>query len=165
MQKKLVIVNGPPGIGKTETCKVLQRLLQRNVWLDGDWCWMSIPWIVTEETKRMAENNMAFLLNSFLNCTEYKFILYSWIFRSDELFRVILNKLKNNDFLLYKFTLTCSQDVFRKRLEDADREASKFPMYIESLYQCEQTETEKVDTTERSVEEVASILYNRIQII
>jgi hypothetical protein len=165
MQKKFVIVNGPPGIGKTETCKVLQRLLQRSVWLDGDWCWMSIPWIVREETKRMAENNMALLLNSFLNCTEYKFILYSWIFRSDELFRVILNKLKTNDFLLYKFTLTCSQDVFRKRLEDADREVSKIPMCIESLYQCEQTETEKVDTTERSVEEVASILYNRIQIV
>ena len=163
MQKKLVIVNGPPGIGKTETCKVLQQLLQRSVWLDGDWCWMANPWIITEETKIMAGNNMAFLLNSFLNCTEYEFILYSWIFRSDEVFRIILNKLKSNDFVLFKYTLTCSQDVFRKRLKDADREESKIQMCIDSLHQCEQTDTDKVDTTERSVEEIACILHDRIQ--
>lgn len=164
MQKKLAIVNGPPGIGKTATCRVLQQFLQRSVWLDGDWCWMANPWIVTEETKRMAENNIIFLLNSFLNCTEYDFILFSWIFRSDELFRKILNKLKSNDFILYKYTLTCSQDVFRKRLEAAGREESKFPMCMESLQQCENTESEKINTTNRSVEEIASTLLDRMQI-
>ena len=162
MQKKLVIVNGPPGIGKTATCRVLQQLLQRSVWLDGDWCWMANPWVVTEETMEMAENNMAFLLNSFLNCSEYEVVLYSWIFRSDEVFRKILNRLKTKDFILYKCTLTCRPDVFRKRLLDAGREESKIPMCIESLYQCEQTETEKVDTAEKPVEEVARILRDRI---
>jgi hypothetical protein len=123
---------------------------------------MANPWIVTEETRRMAEDNMSFLLNSFLNCTEYEYVLYSWIFRSDEVFDLILNNLKPTDFTLFKFTLTCDPDVFLKRLE-GKRETSKIPMCIESLSRCEQTETEKVDTTERSVEAVAGILYNRIQ--
>ena len=162
MEKKLIIINGPPGIGKTTTCKKLQILLQRSVWLDGDWCWMSNPWTVTEETKRMAENNMAFLLNSFLNCSEYEFILYSWIFRSDELFGIIFNKMKSNDFMLYKYTLTCSQDAFLKRLEDAGRDKRQFPMCIESLFQCESTESENIDTTHSSVEEVASTLQHKI---
>lgn len=161
MQKKLVIINGPPGIGKTATCRALQKLLQRSVWLDGDWCWMANPWIVTEETKKMAENNMSFLLNSFLNCTEYEFILYSWIFRSDEVFSLILNKLIPTDFKLYKFTLICDHDVFLKRLE-GKREESKIPMCIESLYQCESTESEKIDTTNMSVKEVASTLQHKI---
>jgi len=162
MQKKLIIVNGAPGVGKTTTCKKLQQLLQRSVWLDGDWCWMSNPWTVTEETKRMAENNMTFLLNNFLNCSEYEYILYSWIFRSDEVFNIILDKLLTSDFQLYKFTLTCAPDVFLNRLE-GEREKSKIPMCVESLYQCERTETEKVDTTEKSIEEVANILHDRIQ--
>lgn len=162
MQKKLIIVNGPPGIGKTTTCKKLHQLLQRSVWLDGDWCWMSNPWTVTEETKRMAENNMAFLLNSFLSCSEYDFILYSWIFRSDEVFRKILDKLQSNDFLLYKYTLTCSQNVFLKRLEDAGRDKRQFSMCIESLYQCESTESENIDTTYSSGEEVARTLQDKI---
>ena len=101
MQKKLIIVNGPPGIGKTTTCKKLHQLLQRSVWLDGDWCWMANPWIVTEETKRMAVDNMSFLLNRFLKCTEYEFILYSWIFRSDDIFSLILDKLIPANFKLY----------------------------------------------------------------
>ena len=162
MQKKLIIINGAPGIGKTATCRALQQLLERSVWLDGDWCWMANPWIVTTETKKMVENNMSFLLNNFLNCTEYEFVLYSWIFRSDEVFHLILNKLKSNDFVLYKYTLTCNQDVFQKRLETAVREQDKIPLCIESLYQCEKTESEKIDTTYRSVEEVASILHSRI---
>jgi adenylate kinase family enzyme len=162
MQKKIIIVNGAPGVGKTTTCKKLQQLLQRSVWLDGDWCWMSNPWTVTEETKRMAENNMALLLNSFLNCSEYEFILYSWIFRSDEVFNKILGKLKTNDFMLHKYTLTCSQDVFFKRLVDAGRDKRQFPMCIESLYQCESTESENIDTTHSSVEEVASTLQDKI---
>lgn len=161
MQKKLVIVNGPPGIGKTSTCRELQQLLQRSVWLDGDWCWMSNPWIVTEETKRMAESNMSFLLNSFLNCSEYEFILYSWIFRRDEIFSLILKNLIPNDFKLYKFTLTCDPDVFLKRLE-GKREEGKIPMCIESLHQCESTESEKIDTTHRSVKEVAMTLHSKI---
>ena len=59
MKKKLVIVNDAPGIGKTTTCRELQRLLVGGVWLDGDWCWMANPWIVTEETKRMAKDRIA----------------------------------------------------------------------------------------------------------
>lgn len=162
MQKKFIIVNGAPGVGKTTTCKKLQQLLQRSVWLDGDWCWMSNPWTVTEETKRMAENNMAFLLNSFLNCSEYEFILYSWIFRSDEVFSIILDKLKTNDFMLYKYTLTCNQDVFLKRLEDGGRDQKQYPMCIESLHQCESTASESIDTTHKSIEEVAIILHHKI---
>ena len=163
MKKKLVIVNGAPGIGKTVICRALQRLLERSVWLDGDWCWMANPWIVTTETKRMAESNMAFLLDSFLNCTEYEFVLFSWIFRRDEMFRLILDRLKSKDFILHKFTLTCNEDTFRKRLETAGREESKIPVCIESLHLCERTESEKIDTTQRSVEEIARVLHDRIQ--
>lgn len=162
MQKKLIIVNGPSGIGKTATCRELQQLFPKSVWLDGDWCWMANPWIVTEETKRMAVNNMSFLLNSFLNCTEYEFILYSWIFRSDEVFSLILDNFIHTDFKLYKFTLTCNPDVFIKRLKDAGREESKIPMCVESLYQCESTESEKIDTTNSSAKEIAGILQCKI---
>jgi hypothetical protein len=27
------------GVSKTATCRELQKILPRNVFLDGDWCW------------------------------------------------------------------------------------------------------------------------------
>lgn len=58
MKKKLVIVNGAMGVGKTTTCKELSKKLQNSVWLDGDWCWMINPFVVNEENKRMVINNI-----------------------------------------------------------------------------------------------------------
>ncbi len=162
MERKLVIINGAPGVGKTTTCRELQRLLDRSVWLDGDWCWMANPWIVTEETKRMAEGNMAFLLESFLNCSEYRFVLFSWIFRSDEVLKNILVRLRTTDFVLQKFTLTCHENAFRNRLKIAGREKSKVKECVEALYLCENTDSVKVDTTNKSIGQVVKFLHDKI---
>ena len=70
---------------------------------------------------------------------------------------------KSKDFIVHKFTLTCNEDDFKNRLEAAGREEAKIAVCIESLRQCERTESEKIDTTQRSVEEVARILHDRIQ--
>ena len=37
--KRLVIVGGTMGVGKTTTCKALKRRLAPCAFLDGDWCW------------------------------------------------------------------------------------------------------------------------------
>ena len=160
--KKFVIVNGAPGIGKTSTCRALQQLLDKSVWLDGDWCWMANPWIVTEETKKMAENNMVYLLGNFLKCSEYQFVLYSWIFRTDEIFSLILDRLTSTDFILYKYTLTCDENCFRERLVRAGRDERMMSSYIKSLHQCEKTDSEKIDTANKSIETVAQLLYEKI---
>ena len=49
--KKLIIINGTPGVGKTTICKALNQNVENSVWLDGDWCWMINPFKVTEENK------------------------------------------------------------------------------------------------------------------
>ena len=37
--KRLYMIGGPIGVGKTAACRQLQQLLDRSVFLDGDWCW------------------------------------------------------------------------------------------------------------------------------
>lgn len=56
------------GVGKTATCRALQDILERNVFLDGDWCWDARPFVVNEHTKRMVTDNIVHLLNSFIAC-------------------------------------------------------------------------------------------------
>ena len=96
---------------------------------------MNNPWVVTEETKRMAESNLVLLLDSFLNCFECKFVLFSWIFRSEEIF---------NDWL-----------------KSAGREKDKIAGYIESFRSCEKTDSMKIDTTKKSIDKVSRILNDR----
>lgn len=52
IMKKFVIVNGTMGVGKSTIVSKLYKELQHSVWLDGDWCWLMNPWVVTEENKR-----------------------------------------------------------------------------------------------------------------
>jgi ABC-type transport system involved in cytochrome c biogenesis ATPase subunit len=74
--KNLIIVGGTAGVGKTTTCRELQRILPKNVFLDGDWCWDMRPFVVTEETKAMVESNIAHLLNGFLACSEFENVIF-----------------------------------------------------------------------------------------
>ena len=37
--KRLYMIGGPMGVGKTAACRQLQQLLDRSVFLDRDWCW------------------------------------------------------------------------------------------------------------------------------
>ena len=70
--KKLYLIGGPMGVGKTTVGQILKRSLSKCVFLDGDWCWDMDPFQVTEETKRMVMENICTLLNNFLHCTAYQ---------------------------------------------------------------------------------------------
>lgn len=41
--KRLILIGGTMGVGKTAVCRELQKLLPGNVFLDGDWCWDAVP--------------------------------------------------------------------------------------------------------------------------
>src|SRR5476649_2686108 len=66
MKKKLIIINGTMGVGKTATCRELNKNLENSVWLDGDWCWMINPFVVNDENKNMVVNNITYLLRNLL---------------------------------------------------------------------------------------------------
>jgi adenylate kinase family enzyme len=49
--KKIYLIGGAMGVGKTTVAQILKTKLSNSVFLDGDWCWDSDPFQVTEETK------------------------------------------------------------------------------------------------------------------
>ena len=67
MSKHCILINGTMGVGKTTVCKELRKLLPASVFLDGDWCWYSHPFTVTEQTKQVVMENIGFMLQNFLN--------------------------------------------------------------------------------------------------
>lgn len=64
--KNVIFISGTMGVGKTATSVELQKLLSKNVFLDGDWCWNMVPFVVSDETKEMVLNNLL-LMKSYQN--------------------------------------------------------------------------------------------------
>lgn len=154
--KKLIIVNGTMGVGKTAVCRELYQMLDRSVWLDGDWCWMMNPFVVTEENKRMVENNIAYMLRSFLCNSSIDYVVFNWVIHKEFIFDIVLDGLKDLEFSLYKISLVCSEQALRERiLRDPARDEAQVAESLERLQEYYKMDTIKVDTTDISAAEAA----------
>lgn len=158
--KRIYLVGGTMGIGKTTVCQILKRKLPNSVFLDGDWCWDMHPFVVTEETKNMVMENICFLLNNFIRCSVYENIIFGWVMHQQEIIDAILARLSTAGCEVFTVSLVCSNDALKERLQsDIDagkrtndnilaRSLPRIPLY-------EALNTIKIDTTSLSAEQVA----------
>lgn len=131
--KKLIVINGVPGAGKTTTCKALYKVLEGSVWLDGDWCWMMNPFVANEENKEMVEQNINYLLRNFLTNSSYKYVIFNWVIPNESIIHRILSKLEDLEFEPYKISLICSPKIIRQRMELDNRPEKQIDSSIEKL--------------------------------
>ena len=137
--KRLFLIGGTMGVGKTTTSRILRDRLPSCAFLDGDWCWDMHPFKVTEETKRMVTDNICHVLNNFLACTEFENVVFCWVMHEQGIIDGLVSRLKG-EFELYAVSLVCSEEKLRERIEKdvaagirlpdvADRSAARIPLY------------------------------------
>jgi len=157
MEKKLIIINGTMGVGKTTTCRLLNKKLPNSVWLDGDWCWQINPFIVNEENKRMVEDNIRHQLRSFLNNTSIEYVIFSWLIHREDIMEMVVNMVNDLSFQLHKITLTASKEVLSERIQKDIEEGLRSGETIQESYKklplFQNQQTIKIDNTHLSVEE------------
>lgn len=115
--KTLYLVGGPPGADKTTSCRILAQMLQKSVFLDGDTCWDTHPFMVTEETKRMVVVNICFLLNSFIACSAIERIVFCWVMHEQSIIDDILSRLELSNVRVIPISLVCSEEALTERIE------------------------------------------------
>lgn len=152
------------GVGKTEVCEILKSKLERAVFLDGDWCWDADPFIVNDETKRMVEDNICYLLNSFIRCSEYENIVFCWVMHEQSIIDYICSRLDLSECKVKKISLICSPDELRSRIEKDIKKGSRQLDVIERSLQrlplYEKLDTIKEDTTGITPEVVTEIILS-----
>lgn len=158
--KHLYIIGGTMGVGKTTVCQILKQKLPNAVFLDGDWCWDSSPFQVTEETKIMVMHNICFLLNQFLHCSAYENVIFCWVLHQQNIIDTILASLDKTDCQTTLISLTCSSDALKKRLEkdiqSGIREQDILERSVARLSLYSELHTAKIDTSNQSPEEIAN---------
>ncbi|MEY8386401.1 AAA family ATPase [Oscillospiraceae bacterium 38-13] len=157
--KRLYLIGGPMGVGKTTVCRELQKRLDRSVFLDGDWCWDANPFQVTEETKAMVTENICFLLNNFLRCSVYNHVVFCWVLHQQAILEAILSRLDTWNCAVRAISLTASPEALTARITADIRAGRREPEALERslaylpLYAA--LSTEKLDVSRLTLEEAA----------
>ena len=157
--KKLYMIGGTMGVGKTSVSQCLKRELPNAVFLDGDWCWDADPFLVTEETKEMVIDNICYLLNHFIQCSAYENIIFCWVMQEQSIIDTILNKVKITDCVVKVVSLMANEETLTKRImKDVDsgsrgtdvleRSIARLPFY-------QSVSSVKVQTNNKTVYEIA----------
>ncbi len=161
--KKLIIINGAPGIGKTSSSQLLYQQLNNSAWLDGDWCWMINPFKVTDENKRMVEDNIIHVLLNYINNSSLDYIILCWVIPHQALLNSLLEKLANKNLQIYKITLIAQADIFRNRLLKDKRTEEQILDSIKRLEVYHNMDTIKIDTSHLSIQETVTRIKELIK--
>ncbi|HIS25919.1 MAG TPA: AAA family ATPase [Candidatus Pullilachnospira intestinigallinarum] len=157
--KHLYIIGGTMGVGKSTVCRILKEKLEKSVFLDGDWCWDMHPFQVTEETKRMVQENILFLLNNFLGCSAYDHVIFCWVLHQQQIIDDLLDRLGTKDCAVHLISLTCTEQELKERIrKDVDaglRGEDAVARSVSRLALYDQLATQKLDVTGRTPEETA----------
>ena len=146
------------GAGKTTVCQQLKKELPNAIFLDGDWCWDMNPFQINEETRTMVLDNIAYVLNAFIQCAAFENVIFCWVMHEQEIIDNILSRLHLEDCTLQIISLVCSQEVLRARLEKDIESGIRTPDILErsvkymSLYN--NLNTTKIDTSSLTTSEV-----------
>ncbi len=157
--KNLFLIGGTMGVGKTTVCRILKRKLGNVVFLDGDWCWDSDPFRITEETKSMVLDNICYVLNNFLKCSAYNNVIFCWVMHEQGIIDQILTRVDTKNCKIQKISLICDEETLKKRLQldikNGIRSADVIERSLARLKRYTNLDTNKIDTSEKSPKEVA----------
>lgn len=157
--KRLYVIGGTMGVGKSTIYEALKTEPLNSVFLDGDWCLNMNPFQVTEETKEMVMNNICYLLNNYIKCSAYENIIFCWVMNQQEIINEILSRLITTNCDVKVISLVCGQFGLRKRLQEdvrlgiracdvIERSLTRLPLY-------DKLETIKIDVSDISASQAA----------
>ena len=160
--KKLLMVAGPAGVGKTTVCQRIFKEINGCAWLDGDWCWMVNPYPgKTDEQKTYSLESFGRILDGYFNDINTRIVLFSWMIQWDYMFDLVTSMIAYKDFELIKIVLVCEANVFTERLINGNRSEDKI-YNLDDMEKYRSLNAHIIDTTSLSVCDTANIIISLI---
>ena len=162
--KKLIVIVGPNGVGKTTTAMRMKEQYSKTAFVDSDWCRSINPFTLTDITKKTVIANLYCLLRNYLLCEEINTVIftYSWHGERKEIYDNLIKHLLNDgiEFQEIIIILKCSEFKNRRRALFDNRNEERiergmkvsFSFYDGFQYPC-------IDTTNMTVSEVVEQIW------
>jgi AAA15 family ATPase/GTPase len=113
------------------------------------------PFVVNNETKTMVMDNICYLLNKFIHCSEYENIIFCWVLHEQEIIDSILSRLDKQNINVICISLLCKEKALRERIQkDIDnklRNKDVLEKSIERIHLYEKLDTVKIEVSEKTV--------------
>ena len=158
---RVIIVNGPMGVGKTVTGKHIAEKNPGTAFIDSDWCMDIHPFVGNRETKAMAVDNILHMIGNYQKCSECKMIVLVWLMDDQWVLQSILDGLSALQAEVKSITLTCDRETLIKHWKNDRSSEWRTDQWLEislaSLPYFSSME-DVIDTSELSVDQIADII-------
>ena len=115
---KVIILNGPMGVGKTAVGKYIAEATPGTAFIDGDWCLDIHPFIGNRETKTMAIDNILHMIGNYKKCSECKMIVLVCLMDQAWVYDAIIEGIKKLELEIQSVTLTYSKSTLTDRWQN-----------------------------------------------
>ena len=118
---KVIIINGPMGVGKSTVGKCIAERHPGTALIDGDWCMDIHPFVGNRETKAMAVDNMLHMIGNYQRCSVCDRVVLAWLMDEVWVRQLLREGLAALGAEVQEITLVCSRESLISRWQQDDR--------------------------------------------
>ena len=115
---KVIVLNGPMGVGKTTVGKYIADQNPGTAFIDGDWCMDLHPFVGNQETKAIAVDNILHMIRNYQKCSVCSMVVLVWLMDDSWVIRRIMEGLSALQAEVKSVTLFCDRENLMKRWKD-----------------------------------------------
>ena len=115
---KVIVINGPMGVGKTTVGKYIADKNPGTAFIDGDLCMDIHPFVGNRETKAMAVDNILHMIGNYQRCSECSMVVLVWLMDDGRVRRQIMDGLASLKAEVQYVTLICDRENLIRRWEN-----------------------------------------------
>ncbi len=112
---KIIILNGPMGVGKTTVGKYIADHNPGTAFIDGDWCMDIHPFVGNRETRAMAVDNILHMIGNYRKCSVCSMVVLVWLMDDPWVIQGIMEGLAGLHAEVKSVTLVCNRENLIKR--------------------------------------------------
>ena len=160
---RVIIINGPMGVGKTVTGKHIAEKNPGTAFIDGDWCMDIHPFVGNRETKAMAVDNILHIIGNYQKCGECKMVVLVWLMDDQWVLQSILDGLSAFQAEVKSITLICDRETLIKRWKNDHSCEWRTDQWLEislASLQYFSSMKEVIDTSGLTVDQIAELIMS-----